>query len=180
MRISAFLLLSLCVGVGSLVAQTKSAYNKLTIVFEPSFSNQSEFTIRCGEKGNSIQVKVWSKDKHSIAMNETAKLDDSQAENLQKFLSSYEFKIKSSQDTIGTEKIFEKGDSVTAYIISEGLDGVNVKGTYTTNSGSKQFAFWSPNKASSNHKLVENIFSLSRAFKKKRICEYLKVLEQYF
>jgi hypothetical protein len=178
MRASIFLL-SLCVCLGSVCAQTESDY-ELTVVFEPSFSNKSEFTIRRAEKGCTIQLKVWNKGKRSFMINETAKLNKSEVDNLQNLLRSYEFKIKTNQDTIGTEKIFENGDSVTAYVISEGLDGVNVKGTYTTNSVSKHFAFWSPEKNSDNYKIVKNILSLGRPFRRKRTCEYLKTLEGYF
>ena len=76
-------------------------------------------------------------------------------------------------DTISLMKM--KSDS------SIGLDGIVVNNTCYKDSIKNTFYFWSPNKGSKEHKIVEAVVGLSRQkFKAIKYQEYFESLEQYF
>lgn len=76
-------------------------------------------------------------------------------------------------DTISLMKM--KSDS------SIGLDGIDVNNTCYKDSIKNTFYFWSPNKGSKEHKIVEAVVGLSRQkFTAMIYQEYFESLEQYF
>jgi len=76
-------------------------------------------------------------------------------------------------DTISLMKM--KSDS------SMGFDGIGVNNTCYQDSIKNAFYFWSPNKGSKEHKIVEAVIGLSRQkFTAMKCQEYFESLEQYF
>ncbi|MCB9174367.1 MAG: hypothetical protein H6589_07145 [Flavobacteriales bacterium] len=76
-------------------------------------------------------------------------------------------------DTISLMKM--KSDS------SMGFDGIGVHNTCYQDSIKNSFYFWSPNKGSKEHKIVEAVIGLSRQkFTAMKYQEYFESLEQYF
>jgi hypothetical protein len=79
-------------------------------------------------------------------------------------------------NTLDTISLMEmKSDS------SMGLDGIGVHNTCYQDSIKNAFYFWSPNKGSKEHKIVEAVIGLSRQkFTAMKYQEYFESLEQYF
>jgi hypothetical protein len=64
---------------------------------------------------------------------------------------------------------------------NQGLDGIEVRNFVSDKSSRNEFYFWSPNKGSQEHRIVEALLELSRAaFTDIKHIEYFESLEQYF
>jgi hypothetical protein len=149
------------------------------INFEPSFVKCSKINLA---SSGILEIVIFERgDNQEVFVSEKVKINSENKIKLFSFLESYEFKIKSRQDTIGTEKYFSNGDSVTAYIITEGIDGVEVNGRMTRAHVNHKFSFWSPKKGTENYTLVEILFAIfNSSFLKAETLNYLKELKNYF
>lgn len=150
--------------------------------FQPSFISHSVLTISKTNKDAVITLKIYDrKEEDSVLVEEERKLQRNELDSLLSFLSSYQFKIKGSIDTVGTSEITMDGKTVTVHHVSIGMDGVFVEGSYRDKYQVKDFAFWSPKGGSENHKLVMKVFDLMEAnLKKKAIQNYIVQLRGYF
>jgi len=160
----AFILLNvICLG------QTKTDKYILRINFEPSFISTSQLIINSNPDSSFIELKISKKSNEDKVL---LKQDD--LKKLTSFLNYYKFQIKSSFDTVSSNK----DGSVT---VSTGTDGITVIGTFDQNNKQKKFQFWSPKKGTQNHKLIIILFDLlNRLNMNKNSIEYLKGLKEYF
>lgn len=155
---------------------------KLALTFNPSFSSHSILTITESEKKAVIKLQIFDKnDTRNVTTEEGLILNRKDLDSLLSFLSTYQFKTQGSIDTIGTSEVIRNGETVTAYKISSGLDGITVKGTFKSESETEYFAFWSPKANTENHKLIMKAFELMEGeFQKKSVKNYLTGLKGYF
>ncbi len=163
-------------------AQTTKMDFVLTLEFAPSFIIPCDLTIFSKEDSNSIELTVYKNwDKKELYLKKWAPLAKSEIKSFADFLKTYKFQIKGSIDTVKIHKVFIDGDSVTLYSISTGNDGITVNGTFTQSDFMNKFAFWSPEKATQNHQLIELIFSvLYKSFSEEKTVNYIEQLEGYF
>lgn len=155
---------------------------ELSVNFSPSFANHGALLIS-NKNGNSEMTLIVydSKKESKIKYQENVSVQQSQLAELLSFLEHYNFKIKGSIDTLSSQRVFRNGDSTTAYKVSIGSDGINIKGSYKKNGTKREFAFWSPEKDSNNYRLAQQLFALSNvSLKRKRSLDYIKTLKSYF
>ena len=117
----------------------------------------------------------------SSEVKEESELNISAVDSLDSFIKDYQFQHKSSIDTIDVVETVRNGDTVLHHVISMGTDGITVNGELKNNNKIKTFEFWSPDKETENHDLIELLFSLMFThFSKLETRTYLEQLEQYF
>ncbi len=155
---------------------------ELSINFSPSFTNHGALFISNKNGNSEMRLIVYdSKKEFKIKHQEKVSVQKSQLTEILNFLERYDFKIKGSIDTLSSQRVFRNGDSTTAYRVSIGSDGITIKGSYKKNNLNREFAFWSPEKDSDNHRLAQQLFVLSNgSLKRKRSLDYIKTLKSYF
>jgi hypothetical protein len=161
--------------------QSKSTDYVLTLSFAPSFMTSSELSIQV--KGDSCIFNIFFNKSYKSQQElfETKAVPASKSKALTSFIKDYMFQPKQKLDTVGSRKPLIQGDSVTAYAINIGLDGINVYGTFNQNNVVNKFAFWSPDKGTKNAELIAIVFNLiGNAFTDQKTINYIEQLQQYF
>lgn len=160
-------LLILLVATRTLTTYGQEAH--LQILLMPSFQNPSTLTIT--DKNNELSIAIQVHDTVK-SVTEQKSIRNEEISVLTKFFKNYTFTRKGSIDTISVDKVIRpNGDTVLAYMISAGLDGITIEGNYNK----RHFEFWSPRKDTENHKLMEMIFRLmNSSFSKPEIVRYIK------
>ncbi|HEU5290034.1 MAG TPA: hypothetical protein VFU05_05270 [Cyclobacteriaceae bacterium] len=177
-----FILCLLIFSASDAIAQQNNQ-SILRVNFEPSFSNNCTLTLHEVQGGIFwIELVVFKfKENSKIESREEVDVSQDKAIPILDFLKTYNFIIKGSIDTISVERVFWRGDSVTAIKKSYGNDGITVNGSFTKGGVTKRFAFWSPEKDSENYQFVQKILALpNESFKKKKSLNQLKALQSYF
>lgn len=134
--------------------------------FDPSFMPSCRISIIKKDKIGQIKLTVYN-------FRETSRtLGINYADSV--VLTESDFKyFFNTLDTISLIKM--KSDS------SMGCDGIGVHNTFYQDSIKNAFYFWSPNKGSKEHKIIEAVIGLSRRkFTGMKYQEYFESLEQYF
>lgn len=161
------------------ISQDNGANEYLVKVsFWPSFVAASDLIIYEGTDENII---IFSIDNYENIKTGSTTISDIDLKKVKYFLKTYEFKIKSSIDTTGFDKRVVDGDTIIDYHILMGSDGIRVHGFETFNNNSRNFGFWSPQKDTENHVLIELLFNiLNKYFTEKYMVDYFEQLEAYF
>ncbi len=149
-------------------------FYKLSVDFHPSFLKKSKLIINSNINGYSIFI-------NGDDFEESSNVPDSLCVVLENFFEQYDFSHKGSIDTIGQEKIVENGDTIIYYQLSMGTDGIDVYGELINKNRFRTFKFWSPDKLSKNHELVQLLFEIMyNSYSNTKTIDYLEQLEQYF
>lgn len=154
----------------------------LTIKFEPSFLVASRLIIRSSSDSTYIQFgRIKSYKEKAYIFNDKILLKVNDLDQLTGFLNSYKFRDNTTRDSVVTYKKTANGDSVRMAEQIMGNDGIIVYGVVNQNNTTKKFEFWSPDKGTSNEKLVKILFSiLYNAYHDDISVNYFELLEQYF
>lgn len=178
------LLLSLFLVTSVGWSQSPPVTYTLTIEYDPSFIASSILTIHLEPNACYAKLQVMTKQQNKdYRSSEKKSLKSADLGVLTNFFQTYHFRIRGSTDTIGSDKVFENGDSlVVAYHVVSGLDGIIVKGSLDQNGIIKKFQFWSPkNRDAKNQQLSETLLNImQKAFIDKTSVEYIKALKTYF
>ena len=161
---------------------TRGTYT-LRVEYAPSFIASSILTIHSERNACYALLEIPTNQQNKDHRNSEKKsLKPGDLEVLTYFFKTYHFKIRGSTDTIGSSKVFENGDSIVAYHVVSGLDGIIVKGSLDQGQITRRFQFWSPkNRDAENQQLSEILITLMQeTFTDKLFVEYIKALKTYF
>lgn len=134
------------------------------IEFSPSFLPPCKMEISQSDQFGQFKITVFdfADTLLTVAMVDSVKLSKADFDNFIKALGDIDLlKMKTSEN--------------------QGLDGIGVKNFVTEKAKKNEFYFWSPDKGTGEHKIVEALMGLSRkSFKELKYTEYFESLEQYF
>lgn len=147
----------------------------------PSFLDPSEISIKTKGDSAILCLRVYKYRTKVLSTKKEIIIPSQKLTSLTNFLKTYQFKIKSNIDTVGSHKEFLHGDSILAYDIEMGSDGITVSGIFEQSNTSSKFEFWSPKKETQNAKLMALLFNiLDITFTDKKSIDYTEQLQQYF
>jgi len=168
--------------VVSAAAQPNPANFNLTLEFGPSFLSASELIIQNKGDSDLINIRVYKNYRtREFRIDDQVIVPFTRMSALVDFFKTYKFNIRTNIDTVGAHKVFENGDSVLAYEVIYGTDGINVNGLFGQNGITHKFAFWSPDKGTENARLMGVVFDLiGNVFTNPQTVNYIEQLTQYF
>jgi hypothetical protein len=161
--------------------QVRSGDYMLKLNFYPSFLDPSEIVIKAERDSAFLGLLVYKYRTKELVNRKELIIPSGRLISLKEFFKTYKFKIKNNIDAVGTHNEFIHGDSVLAYDIEMGTDGITVSGSFEQNNSNNKLEFWSPKKETQNAKLMVLLFDLlDITFTDKKSIDYAEQLQQYF